>query len=150
MRRTLMIVAVASVIVSACAARAEPHLSRADWDAVMALGADEQIEVLMRDQRRISGTVESVNTDWIVVGPVSVSIRREDIAAVWVLPREDSLFKGYVVGAIAGLAVGAIAQVKGNAGVVIPVFMAAFGSGVGAWLDQRWYGPTRRLVYRIP
>ena len=148
MWRKLMIAITATTLLSACALRTGSHAAGTDWTAVAALSADEQVEVITIDRRRVSGTLAAVDAERIVVGPVLVSLRRTDVAFVWTIPREDSLFNGYLVGAIVGLVFGGLIRAKGNEGLAIPASTAAVGSVVGAWIDRGWKGPPRKLVYR--
>lgn len=148
MSRRLTILIVATMVFSACAMHRRPTSQLSNWAAVMALPTGEQVEAVLTDGRRVTGAISRVDPDQIIVGPVAVIVRRADIQSVWIIPREDSLFNGYLLGAIAGLAFGAVARAKGNDAVLIPAASTSVGSVVGAWLDRGWKGPPRRLVYR--
>lgn len=116
----------------------------------MALSVEEHVEATTRDGRRIHGIVRSTDVQQIVVGPNSVILRREEVLSIWALGRQDSLFNGTLIGALAGLAVGFAADVDGNPAVAIPVLATAVGTVLGAWIDRGWKGPPRRLVYMAP
>ena len=149
MWQKLIIALAATTLLNACALRTRSAVAPTDWSAVEALSAGEQVEVVTVDGRRVSGTLTAVDADQIIVGPASVILRRTNVTAVWTIPREDSLFNGYVVGAITGAAVGAVGR-KGNQAMAIPALTAAVGSAVGAWIDRGWkFGRLRKLVYRI-
>ena len=147
----LAAILVVATLLSACAThhpRRNPQMS--DWSAVIALSVDEHIEATTKDGRRIHGIVRSADVQQIVLGPVSVILRREEVLSIWALGREDSLFNGTLIGALAGLAVGFAADVDGNPAVAIPVLATAVGTVLGAWIDRGWKGPPRRLVYMAP
>ena len=148
MWQKLLIALAATTLFNACALRTRSAVVPTDWSAVVGVSAGERVEVVTVDGRRVSGTLEGVNADQIVVGPVPVIVRRTEVTAVWTIPREDSLLNGYVVGAIAGVAVGAAGR-KGNQAIAVPALTAAVGSAVGAWIDRGWkFGRLRKLVYR--
>jgi hypothetical protein len=113
----------------------------------MALSVEEHIEATTKDGRRTHGIVRSTDVQQIVLGPNSVILRREEVLSIWALGREDSLFNGTLIGALAGLAVGFAADVDGNPAVAIPILGTAVGTVLGAWIDRGWKGPPRRLIY---
>ena len=148
MPRLAVLVAVATVF-SACATHHPArNLKPSDWSA--ALSPEEHIEALTKDGKRTIGTVQSANLQEIVVSPRSVILRREDLLSVWVIGREDSAFNGTLTGALAGLVLGFTANVDGNSAFAISVIGAVVGGGLGAWLDNGWKGPPRRLIYTAP
>jgi small nuclear ribonucleoprotein (snRNP)-like protein len=151
MRKLLAVVAV-TALVNACAthqhSRGDPRLS--DWASVMALSIEDRVEATTKDGRRVDGTVQSVDPQQIVLGPVSVILRRGDVRAVWTIPRDDSLLNGSVLGAIAGLAVGLAADGKGNSAAAITVMATGIGTVLGAWIDRGPKGPPKKLVYLAP
>ena len=148
----LAVIVVVATVFSACATHhpARNHLKPSDWSAVLALSDEEHIEVTTKDGKRTIGTVQSANPQEIVVSPRSVILRREDVLSVWVLGREDSALNGTLIGAVAGVAVGFTANVDGNSAFAISVIGAVVGGGLGAWLDNGWKGPPRRLIYTAP
>jgi uncharacterized protein YcfJ len=113
----------------------------------MALSIEDHVEATTKDGRRVYGTVQSVDPQQIVLGPVSVILRRGDVRAVWTIPRDDSLLNGSVLGAIAGLAVGLAADGKGNSAAAITVMATGIGTVFGAWIDRGPKGPPKKLVY---
>jgi uncharacterized membrane protein YeaQ/YmgE (transglycosylase-associated protein family) len=148
--RTLPVIVAVAALSSACAIHQQrpndPRMS--DWTAVMALSADELIVATTRDGRRLSGKLQSVDAQQIVLGPVAVTLRREDVLGIWVIGLEDSLFKGYFLGAIVGLVLGSTIDVKDSTAVIMPVITAGVGAVLGAWIDRGWNGSHRKLVYR--
>jgi hypothetical protein len=46
-----------------------------------------------------------------------VILRREDVLSIWAIGRQDSLFNGTLIGALAGLAVGFLGDAEGNVAV---------------------------------
>ena len=147
----LAVIVVAATLLSACATHhPSRHSPSSDWSAVMALSVEEHVEVMTKNGRRVTGIVQSADVQQIVLGPNSVILRREEVLSIWALGRQDSLFNGSLIGALAGLAVGFAADVDGNPAVAIPVLGTAVGTVLGAWIDRGWKGPPRRLVYMAP
>jgi len=110
-------------------------------------GGGEQIEVTTRDGRRARGTLQSADAQQVIFGrPVTVALRRDDVLSIWVMGLEDSLFNGYLLGAIVGLALGGTIHAEDEASMIIPVIATGVGALAGAWVD-RSKGPPRRLVY---
>jgi uncharacterized protein YcfJ len=144
----LAAIVVVATLLSACAAHHPPGKPQSsDWSAVMALSVEEHIEVTTKDGRRLSGIVQSADVQQIVLTPVSVILRREDVLSIWAIGRQDSLFNGTLIGALAGLAVGFLGDAEGNVAVALPILSTAVGAVLGGWIDRGWKGPPRKLVY---
>ena len=129
----LAVIVVVAILLGACATHHHPprHSPSLDWSAVMALSVEEHIDATTKDGRRMHGIVRSTDVQQIVLGPNSVILRREEVLSIWALGREDSLFNGTLIGALAGLAVGFAADVDGNPGVAIPILATGCWNGVG-------------------
>src|SRR5262245_26661481 len=147
MRLKLLLVAAVAAF-SACATHQRPTDPRVfDWASVTALTVEERIEVTTRDGRRLVGTVESVDAMQVVLGrPVTIALRRDDVLSIWAIGLEDSLFNGYLLGAIAGFALGAAIPPDDETSIVFPAIASGVGAIAGAWIDRQ-KAPPRRLVY---
>jgi hypothetical protein len=149
--RTLPTIVAIAALCTACATHRLPKSDSelSDWTHVMALTAEEPIEVATNDGRRVSGTVQSVDIQQIVLRPGSLSVRRDDVRAVWIIERADSWSNGTWIGAVAGLAAGLAANGEDNTNVALVVMATGVGAVLGAWLDRGWKGPPMRLVYSV-
>jgi hypothetical protein len=147
--RKLPILVALLVLCSGCAThRVQTSLNLLDWANVMALSIEERIEVATHDGRRLNGTIKSIDAQSVVLEPLAILVRRDDIRAVWVVGSTDSLKNGTIVGIGAGAVVGIVAgSGQGNVSSAMTIVATGIGATLGAWIDRGLNGPPMTLIY---
>ena len=149
-KRPLVVLCCVVLLLNGCAHARRGPSQRTDWSKVLALPPDTVIEIVTTDGRRRSGPLASADAHQVTMKPLALTILRSDVVSVWSLGKSQSLTKGYVAGAIAGILIGSSTQAEGPRAVIAPVMGVAIGSVIGAWLTNRGHVQKRALVYSRP